>query len=247
MRFTFGAFLAAVLFYSTGVVQAQSFYISASAGYHLPSATQAVYSEQPKLERVSLGKGFRFNALAGYHFNKTIGVELGASYLLGSATELRYDGRPMDGPLTVAQYSGKGWSIVPALVVSTELEKITVYAKFGVLLSFLNTEITTMTTASNFGGMPSESKFINNYTGGLTLGYTGGLGVSYPLSQSVAVFAEATLLSQSHYPTKREDTTTINGQTTTTTTDLKEESSRELVPSFQFSSIGLNLGVKFGF
>ncbi len=208
----------------------------------------------------SLGKGLTFGGTFGYMFNKNIGAELGVSYLIGGKSKAQetYTSGKTDYTL-----SAKMLRINPSLVISSGLEGVSPYAKFGLII----------------GSGSVKNEYNDNDDGdieylkiklheGLSFGVSSSIGSLFKLSDNMSFFGELSMISLSYSPKKGEVIeATYNGtdELQNLTTSEKEvefvdsytynfnspspdsKPSKELKIKMPFSSIGLNIGVRIGF
>ena len=240
--------LLSILF-SASIAQGQGLYLNVGGGYNLSAGSQMIginyTSTTAEAVYGSLGKGISFGAGLGYMFSENIGAELGFSYLSGAEFETNdFD----TSGSSAGTASGKMIRINPSLKL-TAGEGIKPYAKFGIVLG-LGTEVTVNAVAASPGFSYTEEIV---YTEGMALGWSAAFGLDFPLSDKIAIFAEANLINQTWKPKKLEYTATGNGFgfnfSESETYNLEEEvnfnsSNTDLSPALPFSSIGLHAGIK---
>jgi len=256
----------------TNSIHAQGAYVDFKAGYALglstsnlewfdfnngTSGTNSITQEQVN---VSLGKGLNFGGTFGYMFNKNIGAELGVSYLLGSKTKAQDD---YPGGKTEYSLSAKMLRINPALVISSGLEGLSPYAKFGVIIG-----AGSILYESNDNDDGDIEIFKFKMKEGLAFGLSSSIGILSQVNDNLSYFAELQMTSLSYAPKKGEFTEySINGTDVLPdlTTSEKEiefvdsytynfnnpppdsQPSKELKQKMPFSGIGINIGVRIGF
>jgi hypothetical protein len=276
-------FIAILVALFTGNVFAQKSYVSFNAGYGAKMGSQNLedfynytysttgdfeyeYTSTHKNEQInlSLGKGLNLGGSFGHMFNKNIGAELGISYLLGGKTEAKdtytYNGEQYG--TTKYIISAKMLRIVPTLVVTTGMEKLNPYAKFGVILG---------TGSVKYEYKDDEDGDIEiremKMKGGLAMGLNTAIGVTFDFSEKMSFFGEINMVNMTYAPKKGEVTkATYNGidELADMTTSEKEiefvksytvssaeppsdsEASKELSRKLPFGSIGLNIGILIG-
>ncbi len=271
-----------IFFFLMSVQQAssQQSYYGINTGYGLNFASQDLYlyndsksnhssgESTYSIEQnvVSLGSGLNFGAFYGYKFNKSFGVELGASYLLGATFTGEREGiRPELEYLWHSRNSIKAnmFRLSPAITIGTAINDIGLYARFGAVLGFGSVYREFIFSSMSSGIASSQTTKIKS-SGGMGLGLTGGVGITYSLSSKWSLFGEVNVISMSYSPAKSKLTEyTVDGidQLSTLTTSEKEvkfvdsftyntadhpsdEPREELKSYFPFSSLGLNIGLR---
>ncbi len=228
-----------------------------------------------KMENVktSLGKGLNFGLNLGYMFNGNIGIDLQCSYLLGD--ENAGESKSNYTFFSTNYYDYEKISVKnqiirinPSLIIASGFDKLDPYARFGVILGFGSVTYTNLN--EEYENNILENKVIEKwkFNGGMAFGLSSALGLMYHISDLISVYGELDLVSMSYAPTKGVMTEyTVNGadKLPDLTTDAKEiefldeitydddnppstaEPSKELKFYFPYSSIGLNIGVRFSF
>jgi outer membrane protein W len=249
----------------TGKSFAQNFYVKLNGGYNLGSAyargsnqtqngTVTSYESAP----ISLGKGASFGALVGYMFNDYWGAEFGVNYLMGSTFTIT---QKQDMSSYTVNISSKMLSFVPTIVFTPGFEKINPYAKLGLIIGTGSFESKSVLNSS-FNNQ-NETTLSN---GGLAYGLVGTFGTTYTINDHVSLFGEISLINLSNSPTKSEITESkINGvdnlpnmSTRDKITEFSDSytddnsnnpnnPTKKIAISVPFSSVGLNLGIKYNF
>jgi len=228
-----------------------------------------------KIENVktSLGKGANFGLNIGYMFNGNIGIDLQCTYLLGDeatgeskSTYTFYNTKYYD--YEKISIKSQMIRVNPSIIIASGFDKLDPYARFGVILGFGSVTYTNLN--EEYENNILENKVIEKwkYNGGMAFGLSSALGLMYHISDLISVYGELDLVSMSYAPTKGVMTEyTVNGadKLPDLTTDAKEiefldeitydydnppstaEPSKELKFYFPYSSIGLNIGVRFSF
>lgn len=252
--------------------QENSFYVALQTGYQFAtgntqtfngynnstietSNTNATY----KTNILSLGKGINFGLNLGYNFNQHVAFELGVGYLKGATTTFK--DTDFDGDYIEYGYQSKFVQIKPTIVLSGGFSKINPYVKFGLQVNSGSFDrIATRKTGSNI------LNIIQTFSGGLSIGFSGGLGVNYTLNDKISLFGEFSFLTMKYNPEKAVLTKSDNNgvdQLPTITTSQKEisfvdsfDTSAVLNPneptkqnklSYPLNSYGFSIGVKYGF
>jgi hypothetical protein len=246
----------------TTTTDQNKFYLTISSGYNFSNGANDLgadiyYNNEPVIMK-SLGEGINFNAGFGYMFNNYLGVELGLSYLHRSETssEVSNQFRGYKHSLSSSMFR-----ITPSVIIRSGMEKITPYAKFGVLFGigdiYKGYEYT-----SSYDNFSSKQKL----NGGMAFGYHAAIGSTFSLNEKLALFAEFNLVGMSYSPTKGEFTeynsnghdllntfsiyhreTEFVDEITNNTITVDTKPSQELKTYYAFGSIGLNIGLHFSF
>jgi opacity protein-like surface antigen len=255
-------------------VMAQGAYFTLGAGYNLPTSTQTLdalsFSDEIMTENtttykqnyVSLGKGLSVGGAFGYMFNENIGAELGISYLMGSTWESKMAYNDFTTSLTSTnEISSKMTRINPQFVISMEANKLTPYAKVGLLLGMgsmsLNSKV------EYLDGVIEQTTIFN---GGVATGFTTTIGASYAINDKISLFGDLNMVNMSYSPTKGiMSKYAENGVDLLSLMDPIEkeiqfvdtyveddniqpsitEPSKALKIKFPFSSVGVHIGLKY--
>lgn len=199
-----------------GTASAQ-FNLGVSVGYGLGSPGHVLGSEDQydtngdltnsKAIYGTLGNGLQANLTPGYMFGEHFGIELGLNGFFGSETTIGKENRPA-GTETHTQKSNQ-FRITPALYIKSGGEKISVYARTGLILPLMGSvksEINDATTP----GMTTHVELTT--TGKVALGYTGAFGLNVHFGKKFGFFAEVGANSiRVKSKTTTMDTYTVNG------------------------------------
>ena len=251
-------------------------YVSVNTGYNMGTGNVSYYqaiflrmvnstetsatTTQTEVIKVNLGKGLNFGANFGYSFNKNIGIELGANYLIGA--KINGKQTELSGDYTNSEVFSKMIQIKPTLVFRGGYDKINPYAKVGLIIG--SGKITN--TQDERSGSDVYNRTLE-FKGGTPIGFHASLGTLYKLNEKISLFGELNLVSLEYAPKKGAYTQyTKNGvdQLPTMTTREKEvefvdsytdtgmppnpnEPSKQITLPFSFSSFGLNVGVQYLF
>lgn len=209
---------------------------------------------------VTLGKGINAGIAFGYMFNKNIGAELGLSYLIGSKVKATHT---YTGGVTNYTLSAKMFRINPTLVISSGLEKINPYLKFGLLLGSGS-----LLYEYNDNDAGDVELIDRKFSGGLGFGFSAGAGVSYNLNDKMLLFGEISMANMSFAPkngeiikatfngadelsgmtTREKKTLFVDNYTYDSANPPAESLPREeLKQRIPFGSIGINIGFRLGF
>jgi hypothetical protein len=228
-----------------------------------------------KMENVktSLGKGLNFGLNLGYMFNGNIGIDLQCSYLLGDETTGESEDNFTFFDINYYDFEkisikSQMFRVNPSIIIASGFDKLDPYAKFGVIFGFGSINLNYLD--EEYENNILENKVIEKwkYNGGMAFGISSALGLMYHISDLISVYGELDLVGMSYAPIKGVMTEyTVNGadKLPNLTTDAKEiefldeitydydnppstaEPSKELKFYFPYSSIGLNIGVRFSF
>jgi hypothetical protein len=250
--------------------QAQSYYVRAGFGAAIStsprigiestSLSDSGYLYKEDAKRVGLANGLPIVAAAGYYFGNNFGVELGVDYFAGfNVKPFLYD--------QVDSWTSKGrgsmLSIVPAIVIRINNDKLKPYARLGVMIGVLNKVL--LFETNNPSTSNSESTTSKDY-GGIAIGAQAALGTELPLSKLFSLFGEVNFNAISWAPTKGKyikdtyngvdqlpDLTTkektwiyVKNLDTSQTIPNSDPNKQNLV-NYSFSNIGLIVGVKLNF
>ena len=230
----------------------------ANFGIYQSSSTQSV--QKMELIRGSFGKGLNISGSYGYMFNQNFGAELGISYLIGST----YEGNDISfGSSSKTIGQGKMLRLNPMMRFSSSKGSIRPYAKAGFMIGFGNIVL----DHENWTGNDLEELKLK-INGGMAFGLNTGFGVDFVSSEKLVFFSEIQFVSMRYSPKRGEITEwTINGADVLgkATTNDKEiifvdevtytsqnptpdsEPTKILKLDTPFSSVGLQLGVRFNF
>lgn len=226
--------------------------------------TDNIY-EHGRIE-TSLGKGIHFGGAIGYIFNKNFGVELNVNYLLGGKTSSSSTTLAGNVAENVAQANVLQFK--PSVIVTTGMPSINPYARFGFVAS--KAKIETTYESRNPNG--DYLKTAREYNGSFQLGVQGALGVNFTINPKFIAFSEFEMISTTYSPdnselTKYESSTggvVKDFLPTFTTNQIETEysdsytvdfanpadlnsPSKQLKFKLPFSSLGINVGVKYLF
>ncbi|WP_430406907.1 outer membrane beta-barrel protein [Fluviicola sp.] len=175
-----------------GTASAQ-FNLGISAGYGIGSpghvmgtntvSTSSSYSE--KNIYGTLGNGIQANLTPGYMFGEHFGIELGLNGFFGSKTTIDEVSVPT-GDYEHTQSSTQ-FRISPAFVIKSGGEKISVYARTGLVLPLMGSVKSEINDATN----PALVTVMELKTSGkVSLGYTGAVGLNVHFGKKLGFFAE---------------------------------------------------------
>lgn len=257
-------------------------YINAGGGYGISiasnsSASSTDYSSNGSTNSYkisngsgSFGKGLQFGATVGYMVSENIGAELNIGYLIGGKSTITQKTAYSNTSNSYEDIiSGNMLRMTPGLRFSVGKDKLKPYMRFGLVIGMASKikDVYTTTSIDKPFNNPVVSVQELSLTGGISLGFSTGLGVNYKLSEKLGIFAELGLISQAWAPNKGTITkSTVNGfdNIALLTPSQKEINfvnnysetigyqnpslpSQALKTSMPFSSVGLNIGVQLSF
>jgi hypothetical protein len=216
-----------LFFVQHSISQTHQFYFA--FGYNYPTATNSVgYDNSIGNYYTTINGSFAKgpNIQLGYSFFITdnIGLDINYNYLIGFRDERL-------APQTVhnyTEYDNRASSIIPSVIMKTNLGNLSLYIKFGPSISFVKLRI------KQYRFPPyskSESVLENDYS----IGFSSSIGIDCRLTQSFYLFTDLHLNSLTYYPTK--DSYYENGV-------LISSGSNQNDVAYPFSSLGLSFGVK---
>jgi outer membrane protein W len=270
-----------ILLFSIGLQQANAQnekggYVSINTGYSMGTGqpnTAAAYILQilnatepsattstQEIAKINLGQGFNAGATFGYMFNKNIGLELGANYLMSSKTNTT--NTSYSGDYRNNEISAKMIQIKPTIVFRGGYDKINPYAKLGMVIG--SGKMILEGDSKDGGDTYNTTLELNE---GTPIGFQGSLGTLYKINEKFSLFAELDLISLSYAPKRGEYTKFIvNGADVLSSMSVENKeiefvdsftntgvSSPSTQPSkapkvpFSFSSFGLNIGLQYNF
>lgn len=251
---------------TTSIAGKTGFYVDVHGGYNLPIAGQPIMENydytgaDDTYDDVmgSFGKGANVGIAAGYMLSPNFGAELGFNYLLGS----KYESTGRTNLTTYNQtMKGNMFQLSPSIVLKTNtVGKMNHYVKAGLLVGLgakVTEEIEIRSGVNSAYG-------VREYTGNASLGITGAVGTEFAVNNNMAFFIEAKGNGLTYKPEKSEVVqATLNGQdqlqyltvrdkntvyldsyTDNATVNEPNRASRISMP---FSSIGVNVGMRFKF
>jgi opacity protein-like surface antigen len=241
-------------------------FFSFNTGYNFDTSTSRFGSNSTQTSNtntnrevvnVSFGKGINVGGAVGYMFNKNVGAELGINYLVGGKTTTT--NTELNGISNEDTRYSRMLQFRPTLIISAGMDKINPYAKFGILIGSGSIKIEQ--TDKNSTDIDITKRTLD---GGTAIGYQAGVGVSYKLTEKIALFGELTMVNMSYAPTKGKITeSSFNGKDTLpdlSVSDIDAEfvdsintsdptpntsPTKELKQKYAFGSFGFNFGLKY--
>ncbi len=254
------------LFMSQFALHAQGLYFGLGGGYGMPSGladnsyhTNSTYTSSS----ISLGSGADLGVYVGYMMNKNIGLELGISDKFVSGATTTSSDTGSFGSSNKQTFEGGMLRFTPAIRLQTGDGNIKVYSVTGLVIgmpmSVTNENVSTPN--SSFGSTTDD---VITYSGGISIGFHGALGVLYMINDKIGIFGELSAYLQNWSPGEGLYTKyTVNGvdelgQMTTNEKQTNYVSSYTQTGSpsagspnqstfiyLPYSSFGLNVGIHF--
>lgn len=260
---------AIFIFIITALCSNAQVYVNSNTSYGFslaPMSISANYSPA-KIESVkgSFGKGLDVGIAGGYTFNNTISAEIDFTYLIGGKIEFT-DSYNTSTPVETEELSARMYRIIPTIKFSGG-EKFKPYAKIGFIVGFgTRLKDESVNYFSSWGGSVEKYEETVIFSGGMSYGMKGNIGLDITLSEKLGIFTEINFISQAWAPKKAETTKYyINGVDKLSTLDVRDKET-EFVESYNpsaaiqpnqpnkslklylpFSSWGANIGIKYTF
>jgi opacity protein-like surface antigen len=196
-------FISLIALLALALTAQAQLYINAQVGYAVPSSvtafdendlttTTSSYSEE--LVVGTNGAGLLPALTVGYMLNENIGVELTGAYLLGSTTSAMQD---VDAGFFVVESllerKTSQIRVSPTVVLKGSGESVKPYAKFGALIPVAGQTTTTQTATIG----DDETIGVIETQGRISIGFQGGLGAEFALSDNINLFGEIAFQSLS--------------------------------------------------
>ena len=270
-------FITAFFLISLSQLKAQGPFFGFGVGYGVPiSGTILGYNSEDnnvsntfftENVRGSFGKGMNFNLYGGYMVNENIGLELAANYLVGSKyTFTNVDINTNSSSTSIDEMNVTSFRLIPGFRIGFGENKVRYYTRLALAIGLVNKLTDNYNrTSTNPGGTDVTYESFE-YTGGKYIGFSGGFGLTYNLSDNIALYGELTRYFISWGATNGELTAyTFNGsdQLGNLTTDQKKyeyvdridqsmnnnsgEPTKQLKSYTSMNSLGLNIGLHFTF
>ena len=217
-------------------VNAQTFYVKAGGGYSFSLSpysmgvnskdifwrerdlqtgnfVPAIIKESREVKG-SYSAGFNASATVGYNLTDIIGVEIGASYIHGKeykTSDLAQDITSDAGVITIDNSSLSTSKSAATVILVSPSFRLTApggflqpYLAAGPVLGFAKLE-NEYEAHSDYDGEQKEVRH-EKYSGGLSIGMRGAVGVDIRLSETLALFSELTFNSINYFPKEKEIT-----------------------------------------
>ncbi len=229
----------------------------------LSNTTSTNTTQDMEQIKFSFGKGANAGLAFGYMFNEHIGAELGVQYLIGGKTKAKDTDNSTAFPYTqTGDVSAKMVQINPSLVLATTINKMSPYAKFGVVIGSGKITVNSNNVyPSNNNSNKIEMK------GGTAIGFSAAMGLNIPINANLSFSGELNMINMQYAPTKASTTMyTVNGVDKLSTLSVRDKETeylkvvttsstprpntlprQENLIAMPFGSIGINVGVKYNF
>ncbi|MDP1623983.1 MAG: outer membrane beta-barrel protein [Bacteroidales bacterium] len=258
-----------------GTLHAQSTYIRFGLGggiglkqFEWADVNSTTNSYNVEVKSMGLGGGVNANLAFGYMLSDNFGIELGVNEFIGLARKIHRSRTTTNMTETEDwKTSGMMLQIVPAIIITPNLEKINPYARLGMIIGILPSIITKYERTTTNGGESLQATEREDYKskdyGGIAAGFTAAGGASFDLGEKLVFFAELVFNGITYSPSKgKYKTWTIDGVDqlpNATTRDkeweyVKKFDANENIPegspdkyakmSVNFSNVELNIGIK---
>ncbi|MBK5285508.1 MAG: outer membrane beta-barrel protein [Bacteroidia bacterium] len=226
---------------------AQGAYLGGGFGFGFffePLTDRPVIPYTDSNHKGSLGRGINYGVNVGYMVSENAGLDLAIRYVAGST--FKYEGVDSSGNKLNLNFKGSTLRIMPALKVNLG-NRNKFYVKLGPLLGISNDvtaeEIHTVTNTSGAMEYLTENKF----QGGSSIGWMGTVGVDFSAKDSISIFIEVNLCRQVYEPGELTVTAAGGSPESFTLVDNPNphNPNEKQKPSFPFSNIGINAGIRF--
>lgn len=225
------------------------------SGYALPTGNNVLgYQTQGSTTTTlygTYGQGVPVSLEFRYMFSEAIGVQLDATYLLGS--EIVSNENTTSGSESKSSSVTRQFRLTPQLVLQSP---VGIYSRFGAVLPVAGTTTQTSTNANGGGaGVPSEVEIVAK--GKSTLGFAASLGYQHELSDKLSIFGELEFIGLGIKRATTEITkyevggnNVLPNLTNEQINATYEDETQSGGPNTQgtassYSSFGLNIGVRF--
>lgn len=211
----------------------------------------------------SNGNGINLTLRGGFKPTQNFGAELGVSYLYGFSNTIdEKDGSVSEG---YTKSKSSQLRLMPGIVMETSNESLTIYSRLGLVLPIggkTKTEEYNLVTSPN----KIETLIKTEITGRFSYGYYGGVGVLLKIADNLKAFSEVEMINlrvKSKTGIITESTENEVDILATTPTRIKEveyvdevtsgdninddEPGKRLAFKSNFSSLGLNFGIRMNF
>ena len=239
---------------------------SQSGFFPLQSLKFEIINITPPVYQVSnndynLMKGLNYNLNIGYKLNDYLEANMGFGYIKGDVFEFNFPAAVLIGSDISGSIKSKMFQFKPSLILSSGYETLNPYIKLGLVIG--STSIEQKLKAVGATDVQNAT-FLTD--GNLAIGYNGALGIDFNVGGSAVLFADVNFLNMSYSPEKSKitesfkngvdvlkDVTPEGGQIeyvdnyTTVNINTPNLPKKEPKVTYNFNTVGINLGVKFGF
>lgn len=213
------------------------------------TSTEAVYG--------SFGSGLTFNVGFGASLNGALGYDVELGYLIGKKYS---SGQRYEDDFYLETYDSEvgssSFQIAPSITFTAGTGSIQPYTRIGPVIGFTKLKY----EDSEYDSYNDYREVMEyEYTGGMSVGFKGVLGVNFNADQKVQFFAEVNFLSMSYAPKDGKITAySVNGEDaldSIPSEDRKIEFKDEITSDddgnvalrrkYPMGSIGLQVGIKY--
>lgn len=212
---------------------------------------------------LSFGQGLNFGLNFGYRLNSYLHADLDFSYLLGASFTAN-SSNDLSMVERETAMSARMLQLSPSVVFSPATGPVRLFARLG--LVFGNASLDVISHNKFSGGSEIEQELLLD--GGWAIGMMAGLGLSHKINERFSIVGELRSINMSYAPTRGEVTKyVVDGQDeiATLTTEAREvefvdsysvnrnsppssdEPSKAFKIRMPFSSLGLNIGLRYNF
>jgi len=246
-------FLAAATLLSSGVSAQLQFGLK--AGYAMPAASTvlgySVNGNQTTTIYGTFGQGIPISLELGYFFTDNIGIQLDATYLMG--TDVTNNENVTSGMSYSHVTKTTQIRVTPSLVLRTDLG---LYSRIGAVLPLTGNTTATIDNA-NGGGVGIASNQVVVAKGKFGLGFNAALGYQLNLGDKLGIFGEIEYIGLSVKRASTELTVFTIGGTDilpSLTAEQKNSTYEDVTTSpstfaqgsaSSYNSFGFNVGVRF--
>jgi hypothetical protein len=150
------------------------------------------------------------------------------------------------GPKADIEFLSTYYSATPGVIIQSgnKENKLRPYARFGLIIAGSNVQSTT-----NVEGVSGKS--VNEYSGGISVGFLGGMGLYKQLNENVKFFAELDVKTITAYPKEKVNTENFTGAPKAPTVRFVDNVSptgsttNQLTFPIPLSSFGLSVGLQY--
>jgi hypothetical protein len=204
---------------------AQGSYVRFNVGYGIPMGSQPLgsnysstynfdndnYTETEKANNGSYGSGVYVNAGYGMTLKGILGLDFEIGYLIGNENDAFSYSDTFTGTGYTERESYKqnrkttGFSIAPAITFTAQEGKIVPYTRFGPVIGMYKMKAAWSGEyyENDAGDIFTENiKLEEEYTGGISVGFKGSVGVIFNPASKFQIFSEVNFVSMSFTPKK---------------------------------------------
>lgn len=266
--------LFSVFLISLSTFSQKRYYVSFNTGYAIGASKDAIGVDEKNFSNNDViktniygtyGVGLPFSLRAGSKVNENLTAELGVSYLMGTKiTTNRFTSQNSESTTTV---KGNQIRVMPSLMFTGKNEALHLYGRIGLMLPIgTSYKSTKYTFGQDIGSGIKENRQEYETTNAFNIGYFGALGVSVKIADNMHFFAEAELINlrmkqkTSILVLETNDGVSILEKHSVyhkekvyvdevTSSDNKNNNEPEKIraQTQNFSSVGLNVGIKLFF